>query len=243
MLEALDPQRHGDLHLKSDFDISSVENRGHARLGFSEMVNAAADYPIIFMKDGSSGAFHLCALFGFESNRSLYALGQIWHANWLPMDITRGPLALVQTGREWVVGANTADPRLSKTGGQALYTPERRPSSWLTTATARLLAHREDLAAADAFTGALVKASLIAPLKVELNLSDGQVREITGLYTINALAIQQLEVSLAIELLRNGVLGGAFNLLATQGQFSRLRQLFNAHSGPDILAMSLRVGV
>jgi len=243
MFEVLDPQRHGDLHLRSDFDIFSVENRGHARLGFSEIVNAAADYPVLFMKDGTSGAFHLCALFGFDANRSLYALAQNWHANWLPMDITRGPLALIKTGGEWVVGANMADPRISKTGGQALYSPERLPSAWLTTATSRLLAHGEDLAAADAFTANLAKAGLIAPLKVELSLSDGQVREITGLYTINAPAVQQLEASLAIELLRSGVLEGAFKMLATQGQFSRLRHLFNAHSGPNILSMSLDVGV
>ncbi|WP_419255966.1 SapC family protein (plasmid) [Caulobacter sp. ErkDOM-YI] len=243
MFEALDPQRHGDLHLRSDFDMSSVENRGHARLGFSEMVNAAADYPIIFMKDGTSGAFHLCALFGFDRNRSLYALAQSWHANWLPMDITRGPLALIKTEGDWVVGANTADPRLSKTGGQALYNPERLPSAWLVNATSRLLAHGEDLAAADVFTENLAKAGLIAPLKVELSLSDGQVREITGLYTINKPAVQKLEVSLAIELLRNGALEGAFRMLGTQGQFSRLRHLFNAHSGPKILSMSLDVGI
>ena len=95
---SLDPVRHAAARVGRGPDLDYAARLNHAVIGLDEVALAAADFPLVMMKDADTGRFHLAALFGFERDRNLFVLNRHWHATYLPETVMRYPFLLDDSG-------------------------------------------------------------------------------------------------------------------------------------------------
>ena len=73
-LFAFNPERHRDVRLIPGVDLAGPLLTHHAEIGLDEVAAAAADYPLLFLKDGETGRLRLVTLFGLAPGQNSYVV-------------------------------------------------------------------------------------------------------------------------------------------------------------------------
>ena len=242
LVAPLDPTRHRSTRLGPFPDFSHASEQQHAILGSSEIVLAAADYPLLLMKHADTGRFNVVALYGFTTSRNLYVSGSHWHATYIPQNSLRYPFTINEAG---VLGL-AIDERSGLIGhpeGHRLFDEAGRPTDYTVQVANALRWLRKDFEAMQELVQVLTQMSLVKPLSLALRMSDGTEQQIEGLYTIGDQALASLADRDIIALHRRGFLRAVSILTASLVQLNRLQQLHNAQQSPvrivDV-AMTLR---
>lgn len=222
--------RHAKARLRSQADMHHAASQNHARIGLSEVDQAAADYPLFLLKHAQTGRFSLCALFALEGGQSWYWLQGGWQATYLPEALLRHPFFLAPDDPDAVLGlaVEEASNRLHDQEGASLFTPDGQPTQTTRNVAAQLSRHRSDLGAADGFVAALQANELIRPLNLLLRLADGRESQVEGLYGIDPEGLADLPEQGVMGLHRTGYLRAAHVMMASTNQLYRLQQLHNA---------------
>jgi len=237
----LNPSRHRGTRLGPFPDFSHAGEQQHAILGSSEIVLAAADYPLVLMKHADTGRFNVVALYGFAANRNLYVTGSHWHATYIPQNSLRYPFVASDAG---VLGL-AIDERSGLIGnpeGHRLFDDSGHPTDYTVQVANALRWLRQDFEAMQELVQVLTRMSLVKPLSMLLRMQDATEQQIEGLYTIGDQAVAALTDSDIIALHRRGFLRAISILAASLVQINRLQQLYNAQSPVRIadIAMMLR---
>jgi hypothetical protein len=237
----LDPARHRNTRLGPFPDYSHASKQQHVILGLSEIVLAAADYPLVLMKHADTGRFNVVALYGFATGRNLYVDGSQWRATYVPQSSLRYPFLASDSG---VLGL-ALDERSGLIGspeGHRLFDEAGRPTEYTVQVANTLQWLRQDFAAMQELVQALTQLSLVKPLSLLLRLEDATEQQIEGLYTIGDQALAALADTHVVALHRKGALRAVSILTASLVQLNRLQQLHNAQSPVRIvdIAMMLR---
>jgi SapC len=237
----LDPARHRDTRVGPFPDFSYARQQQHAILGSSEIMLAAADYPLVLMKHVETGQFNVVALLGFTASRNLFVAGTHWHATYLPQNSLRYPFMASDTG---VLGL-ALDERSELIGdpaGRRLFDDAGHPTDYTVQIADAMQWLRQDFAAMQELVHALTELSLVRPLAILLRMADATELEIQGLYSISDQALESLPDRDILMLHRRGFLRSTSVLMASLSQLNRLQQLHNAQSSPRVvdIAMKLR---
>jgi hypothetical protein len=235
----LDPIRHRGTRLGPFPDFSHARAQQHAILGSSEIVLAAADYPLVLMKRADTGQFNVVALYGFAAGRNLYVDGSQWRATYIPQNSLRYPFTANDSG---VLGL-ALDERSGLIGnpaGYRLFDESGRPTDYTVQVADTLQWLRKDFAAMQELVQVLTQLSLVKPLSLLLRMEDATEQQIEGLYTIGDQALASLADHHIVALHRKGFLRAVSILAASLVQLNRLQQLHNAQSPVRIrdIAMS-----
>ena len=225
----LDPARHRNTRMGPFPDYAHAGKQQHAILGLSEIVLAAADYPLVLMKHAETGQLNVVALYGFATGRNLYVNGSQWHATYVPQNSLRYPFLASDSG---VLGL-ALDERsglIGSPGGHRLFDDAGRPTEYTAHVANTLQWLRQDFAAMQELVQALTQLSLVKPLSLLLRLEDATEQQIEGLYTIGDQALAALADSDVVTLHRKGSLRAVSILTASLVQLNRLQQLHNAQS-------------
>ncbi len=238
-IRPLTAERHGALRLRPRPDTAYGARHQHAVLGLSEIPLACADYPLALMKDGTTGAFSIVALFGFWPGDNLYVLDGRWHATWVPGTMLRFPFyhdaaaahGLAIDEDSGLLGTAEGEP-LFDAGGPTGFTQ----------AIARSLAVLvDDVAAAQRLAQMLAAHGIVQPLALVLADAGGHEHQIDGLYSVSQPALDELDEPSVMSLHRQGALGAAARLGASLGQLERLRQLHDHRAARPIAHIAYRV--
>lgn len=236
-LYALNPARHRDTRIIPGLDLEPRYLSHYTEIGLDEIGGAAADYPIFFMKDGTTGELRLVALFGFAPRQNVYVANGIWEANYLPIATATKPLSLA--GTERVLCVDEANPRVTTDQGERLFDDAGNESPFLTQTRSLLERLQRGFVAAEGFVQALLGFELIQQIRIELSFDGGGKEEVRGLYSINSQRLDALAAPSFIELRERQFLAPVFALIQSLIQMGRMRQFHNASRERQILSMAM----
>lgn len=230
-------ERHRDVRIIPGIDLEPSQLTHYAELGLGEIGPAAADYPIFFMKDGSTGQLQLIALFGFGQGQNLYVHGKVWQASYLPIEIAARPLLLAGPERMFCIEEHS--PRVTTDIGEALFDQDGKDTKFLAEMRSLLGELREGHQAADQLVSTLLEFELLQPIKLELNFTKGPEQELQGLYSVNSQRLETIGSQKLINLHGQKLLQPIYAIVQSLNQIERLKQLHNAVSERKIDAVKM----
>lgn len=209
----------------------------------TEFGDIQREYPIFFQKDPASGAFRSVALLGLERNENLFLDDDGWRASYVPAVLARGPFAIGfrehqvdgELCREPVIHVDLDHPRISETEGEPVFLPHGGHSPYLERINAILRAIYDGVAVSERMFAAFESLALIEPVKVEIRLSDTEQYNLSNYYTISSERLAELDGASLETLNRAGFLQGAFLVMASLANVTRLIDIRNrrrAAAGP-----------
>lgn len=204
----------------------------HVQIGLHETGVAAADYPLLFMKDIESGQFRLVALFGLRPAENLFLVNNQWQATYLPLAVLGAPFYLVGQERSLCIDENS--DLVTTDTGAALYSSDGGETGELSRVRSMLEYLRDDLDASNAFISVIVDQSLIRPLSVTVHFGCGDSEHVEGLYSINPSSLLSLDDTVISDLHRRKFLDKIYIIINSLSQVNRIHQLFNLRSEQKI---------
>lgn len=232
-----DHERHADARLLPGIDIGEYAQVQHVKLGLHEIGEAAADYPLAFLKDANSGQFRLVALLGLAAGTNSYLHGDFWQAVYLPEEIVAAPFSIVESNGDLCI--NEASARVSTDTGDALFTADGSEAPALQQIRATLERLEQGRAAADQMITTLLELEMIRPVSVTVKFETGPAEVIQGLYTPSPLQLRAIAPAALFDLHSRDFLAPTYTILQSLSQFNRIRQLHNLQSEQHIAALEL----
>lgn len=223
---ALDPVRHAHLCKALAPDLAYAALLDHAVIGLGEVALAAADYPLVLLKDAQTGRFHLSSLLGFGDSHNLFVLNGSWHATYLPETVLRYPFFLDQAA-PFGLAIDEGSALLGR-NGERLFNEDGTLTLATLAMQERIQNMMRERTAMTEFVDHIVGKRLVRPLRVHLAYDAGNQADIGGLYTIDQFALEALDGEALHLLNRQGYLAPMHVMIASLFQFNRLEQLHNA---------------
>jgi len=186
----LDNVTHRHLRLHTERSAALGDARQSALALPVEFRHLQAYFPIVFQKvEGDGGGFQPIALFGLEEDQNLFLTEAGWDAPIMPMAMQRDPFLIGRNEDTLQVHIDMDSPRIVRLEegevGTAVFMPHGGHSDYLDhviNLLEHLHAHVQHL---PDFIGALTRHDLLEPFTLEVELADGSVSQLSGLYTIN----------------------------------------------------------
>ncbi|HET6396303.1 MAG TPA: SapC family protein [Pseudoxanthomonas sp.] len=227
--ELLNNITHKDLRVSTHFGAGFGDQVGMVPAYPTEFAELQREYPIFFRKD-SRGSYHAVALLGFAEDENLFLQGDRWLASYLPGAVARGPFLIGfqeqmvdgQLRNEPVIHVDVEHPRLQQGQGQPLFMPHGGHSPYLDYIVTVLRGIDVGVRAGEEMFAALDIAGLIQPMDLEVRVTEDYVAKVTGLHGIDRQALAALGGEALQELHRKGWLEGAYLVLASVNNVSRL---------------------
>jgi SapC len=230
-------ERHGDVRLLPGIDLNAFAAVNHVMLGLHEITDAAADYPLVFMKDGDSGQFRLTALFGLSPNANTYFDGALWQAVYLPQEALAAPFRIA--GGDQTLCINEASALVTTDTGDALFDDNGNETPALLRIRTMLDNLETGRKAANQLISALLPLDLVRPVAVTVHHESRPPELIQGLYSISPLQLKAAAPDVLLGLHARDYLQPIYTIIQSLVQFNRIRQLHNLRAEDRIASFDL----
>lgn len=223
---------HKDLKILPNPGFDHAAKLHMVALTVKEYDPAAANYPILFVKDENTGQFRSIALLGLEAGENCFYNGGNWQATHIPMNVARHPFLIAPKEGDdiqdqlYVCLENDSD-YLSKKDGDALYHENGEETDFLKSVKIRTSELFDNEVITQVFISKLVEMKLLRSIRFHLDFEDGDKRSLSGLYVIDEECFRQLEDKTVCELFRAGYLTAIQSIIVSLGQINRLVKLHN----------------
>ena len=229
---------HKDLKV----DVRPYEKYGdnvNCALAFStEFSELHKEYPILFKKDPEAGAFHAHVILGFDKDENLFLGEDEWLGNYVPAILARGPFLIGFQNREIdgkvhkepVIHIDMDNPRVGADDGQVVFLPYGGDTPFLERVMRTLQVIHQGATLDKIFFESLESMELLAPVSIEVTLSNVEQINFPGYYTINAKKLAELGGDSLEELNKKGVLSLVFFAVSSLSNFQTLIALKNKKS-------------
>ena len=230
-------ERHGDVRLVPGIDLDAYPAINHVTLGLHEITDAAADYPLIFMKDGDSGQFRLTALFGLTPGTNAYLDGDFWQAVYLPQEVLTAPFRIA--GPDQALCINEASALVTTDTGDVLFDDDGNEAPALLRIRNMLDKLEQGRKDANELIAVLLPLGLVRPVSVTVNLESGPSELVQGLYSVSPLQLKAAAPDVLLDLHARDFLAPIYTIIQSMTQFNRIRQLNNLRSKGQIASFDL----
>lgn len=188
-IEVLDEVTHRDL--KVDFDLArqTCYSKQILPAVVSEFHNLMFHYPIVFVKDATTGEFTCSVLLGIAPDKHLLKLQDHTSEEALPLNLRRQPLVAIASADDNgpLIGINLETPGVGQ--GEDLF---GGAAPRLELAIAALSDLYRGFDETKNYIKTLVALKLLSPLKVEFEYKNKPKLSLEGLYSIDENKIAQL---------------------------------------------------
>lgn len=196
----------------------------------TEYADVQREYPIFFRRDSDSGEYQSVALLGFSRGENLFLENGHWDASYIPAIIARGPFLIgfqeqeVEgvTRREPVIHVDLDDARVNEREGEPVFLEHGGHTPYLRHVAGLLRGIQEGIELSKPMFAAFERHELIEPVNLEVDVLDDVRYVLKGYHTINRDRLAALDGPALVELNRAGFLEGAFLVMASLGNVSRL---------------------
>jgi hypothetical protein len=217
-----------DRTLHANWSLSPLADAGFSRsnhavlLLASEFVEAAREYPIVFLR--RDGQILPIAVLGLREGENLFVneLGQ-WSARYIPAYVRRYPFIFADAaGGEPLLALDSAYPGLDTTGqsGQRLFDQDGKESAFLKSMLAFVQGFQDDYQRTLQWCAELERLGLFKDASIN---HGGQV-SMHGFLAIDEQKLMQLAQTDVLRLFRGGALGTLFAHLMSLGNINHLAQ-------------------
>jgi hypothetical protein len=230
---------HKDLRVITRHGAEFGDNVATAMILPTEYADVQREYPIFLRKDPNTGALMSVALLGLQKDENLFLDtgpgGKGWIADYVPAVLGRGPFFIGFQQRDVngrietnpVIHVDLEHPRISRTEGEPLFTPQGANTMFLDRMAALLNGISRGLEISKPMYDAFAAADLIEPVQLEIKVNAEEQYNLTGLHTVSREKLSNLDADTLFKLHRAGFLQGAFLVAASLGNVQRLIDLKN----------------
>ena len=217
---------HGKVKIKPSRHFAHVEKEQIVPLIVHEFASAAAEMPVVFVKNSETGEFTPVAVLGFEQGENVF-YGDSWKGSYVPAVIMHHPFALMpmqeQEEQMQLVILET-DEVLNGTEGEALFNEAGEETKYLEQRKNALGKYFENTFVTKGFVNFLVEKELLAAqtLNIELN---GQKRQLSGVYIIDERKLNDLSDEDFLAMKKRGYLSPIYAHLFSMQQLNNLARL------------------
>ncbi len=197
----------------------------------SEFAKVQANQPIVFRKQPQTGQFEALALFGFENGENLLLdeKGEL-KLTYLPLSMQRQPFLIGQQTQynngipeqSLVVHIDLDSPRVSTSQGEAVFLEHGGNSDYLNHIAQVLNTLHQEHQTINGFFERLLAANLLEAFSIEYAQKNGEKVTVTGFYTINQHALNDLTPQQLKQLQQQGDLQAIYMVLASMEQIPHL---------------------
>ena len=221
----LNPALHKDIKLGQFKDFSFAEKTNSIQIAGIEFIEAAKEYPIIFVKL-SDGSFVPCVLNGLKDAQNLYiGKDKQWDARYIPAYVRRYPFIVsepVASGEQAVL-IDQASERVQKKSGDPLFNKDGSEAPLLDSAKTFLLQHYAHSRLTKEFTDWLVKEDLLTEMAAKFELASSKENFFfEHLYIVNEVKLNSLPQEKIMELFKRGWLAWIYAQLMSLSNMSQL---------------------
>lgn len=202
----------------------------------TEFVELQKEYPILIRQNSESKKFQATALLGLNKDENLYlnpAYRSGWAANYIPAAIVKGPFLIgmqsedEESGKNPVVHIDLDHPKVSEQDGYPLFLEHGGTSPYLDHIASVLKVIHEGMATQDIMFSAFSELDLIEPVTIDIDLNNGEKRQLVGNYTINEEKLASLSGDKLEQLSKRGFLPLAYAVIASMTNIRKLIKIKN----------------
>ena len=227
----LDKAKHSALKIipKINFDLVSKTHLAAATI--REFAQLSGSMPLVFIEDPNTKNVHTVAMLGLEQGNNLFFNEDRWQGPHIPLNIQRYPFDIRPDGEKLGVFIDENSDQISDEG-EALFTEDGEPSE--------LLKNRQqflgDLANSEVqnqrFIKQIKELDLLEEITLRVQYRSGQVRNVTGVLSINEKKLVELDDDKVLAMHKAGYLGAAYSMMLSLGQLNRLVELSSKTDNP-----------
>ncbi len=227
-VQVLDKDKHRQLRYNNGQLFSAIAKSHVVQITVFELAKVAAEYPIAFIKDRSTGQFHLVALLGLQPQENLFIQDEQWLANYIPLQIRATPFGLSphpNDENKHLLCVDLDSPLIGESTGDALFDEEGNQTNLLVEKSESISQLREQSAISQKFINILIKKDLLSPQSLSIKQQDGEEYSLTGLYAINEANLNQLSAESFLELRQLGFISSIYACLFSLSRVETLVRL------------------
>ena len=227
--QPLDQNQHRSLRMMTPQIDSIASTMSAFPIGLSESIQASSELPVVFIKDENTGQFRLVCLTGLKPGKNLYFDGDNWLGRFRPRSLLPTPFSFAAMGQkdQLAVCVDIDSPLISSSEGELLFTEEGKQTELLTREVDKLTQRFGDFKRADDFSSYLVERNLLSPVSLTVDPADGNRFDVTGFYSIEESAFNQLGAEDLLSLRDAGFLAFVYALFFSLGRVQDLLNKLN----------------
>jgi hypothetical protein len=223
--EMLNSEIHSNLKLNPIKNFSHISHHHVIPLLLSEFIYAAADCPVVFVKDTDTGEFQPAAIYGLEAGRNLFVQQKYWLGVYCPRIVENAAFHLSKDKSESTLLIERNNPRLSENHGEPLFTETQEESELIFAIKQELIDYSQQKVQDQDSIDALLKDNLLIPRKLQVDTNIKQF-VLDGMYIINQEQFQQNAQEYLIKYHELGILPAIYAHFTSLNQARRLAHNF-----------------
>ncbi|MCJ9427757.1 SapC family protein [Kordiimonas marina] len=240
-LQPINTAEHKDVKVNTEAGFDHIAATHLTPVTIHEFADVAANFPIVFLRDGTTGKMRAVALFGLAPGENLFVRDGKWLATYIPNHI--GCLPFIPAGidrpGEYAICLDADSPLVGEVG-QPLYNEDGSESEFLGHVRKMLEQLVEQDSITQAFCDTLDSMDLLKEIAIQMADDKNQMRELNGIFTLNSQRLHGLDDEKMADLHKKGFLGGAYAINHSFAQIKRLLQMRNEVGENPITRVNVR---
>ena len=221
---------HGHLKIKAINNYEHVNAQQVLPVVVHEFSAAAAEMPVVFVKNAETGEFQSVAILGFKPGENLFYNENKWQGTYIPAYATHHPFALIPSENDenqLRVAFSESSLLVSEKEGNALFDDKGNETEYMENRKKALGNYYENTHVTKVFTKVLTDMALLVEQSLSLELN-GEKMNISGVYLINETKLNELSDVNFLELRKKGFLSPIYSHMGSLRQLKNLAQLKTA---------------
>lgn len=227
----LDKAKHADLKVSLQPDFSFASSTHLAAATIREYAQLSTVMPVVFIRDPNSQNVHSVAMLGLEPNSNLFWSNDKWQGPHIPLNIQRYPFDIRPDGDKLGVFIDENSSMFTEEG-ERLFTESGEPSEVLLKRQQFLSELANSEVQNQRFIKQLNELELLEEVQLRVRYVSGNVRNVTGILTINEKRLLDLADEKVLEMHKSGFMGACYSSMLSLGQLNRLVELSNSTENP-----------
>ncbi len=227
----LDKAKHAGLKITIQPDFSFASGTHLAAATIREYAQLATAVPVVFIKDPKSENVHSVAMLGLEPGSNLFWHSEKWQGPHIPLNIQRYPFDIRPDGDKLGVFIDENSAMFTD-DGEPLFTEAGEPSEVLVKRQQFLSELANSEMQNQRFIKQLTELNLLEEVHLRVRYVSGNVRNVTGILTINEKTLLDLDDDKVLAMHKAGFLGACYSSMLSLGQLNRLVELSNNTDNP-----------
>ena len=243
-LQTVDFNRHGKLKVKPHPGFAHARDRNIVAVSVSELGLASSNFPIVLARNPNDQRYLLMAMLGLKSGENVYFGEEFWESTYVPLSVQRHPFIVglddrVEDANQLATCIETDSACLGETEGLALFNADGSESELLRSANQLLRIMFEGGRFTEEFVEKLEELNMIVPLGIDLQTRSGEVKRITGLYSLDEKRLKALTGEQLKDLQNRDFLAPIHLILVSLHQLNQMIRLRNRKGGEQIVNFRL----
>ena len=238
---ALQNDKHRNLKITESGDYARYKDHHLIPVISQDFFTLCAEFPVVFVKDGSGEQFVPVAIMGLREGQNLYCQTEEWKAHVVPVRFSNAPFSMVRVDAEsdqLAVLIDEDSPMLSETEGTPLFKENGERSEYLEKKMEHLIRNAEQTVQTEGICKIFKDKDLLATQQLQLqHRRDAPTYNIGGIYTIDEKKLNALSDEEFLDLRKQGIIPLIYAHLSSLQQLRRISEMqYNADKAAEAAA-------